>query len=514
MEKLKKEISVVLDLYRKGKLLKAESLCKKLVNTYPQTVFLYNLLGLILSSQKKINEAISVYQKGIKIDPNYAMIYNNLGSAYKFKEDYKLAEKNYKKSIELDNKIVETHNNFGNLLVFLNRFKEGIFSYKEAIKINQNFFVAHYNLGIAYKTIGKAKEAINSLKKAIALNTNFYTAHRNLSQLITYNKDSEHFKILRKIYENSNKSDFNKTELSFALGKAFEDLKDYKESFKYYKEGNDLRRKQINFSMSKEKEDFDNIKEIFTYQIFKIKKKLNKYNIKPIFIVGMPRSGTTLVEQIISSHPKVFPGDELPYLQNISKEYFYTSDKFDHKKINENNINIAANDYISKLKKISNNKEIVTDKLPVNFKLIGLIKLILPNSKIIHCVRSPRDVCLSIFKNYFVNRNLNFSYNLEEIVDYYILYTNLMNYWKKVLPNFVFDIRYEELISKPENNIRNLIKYCDLKWSQSCMKFYNNERPIRTASDTQARKKIYKTSIKSWVNFKDDLNSLFARLPN
>ena len=152
--------------------------------------------------------------------------------------------------------------------------------------------------------------------------------------------------------------------------------------------------------------------------------------------------------------------------------------------------------------------------MPINFKWICLIKLILPKSTIIHCVRNPKDVCISIFKNYFTNTNLNYAYDLNEIVKFYNLYHNLMNYWKSVLPNFIYDIKYEDLIQKPEKEIRYLLNKSKLKWDKNCLKYYKNKRPIKTASFSQARKKIYKSSINLWSNYKFDLKNAFDKLPN
>ena len=158
-----------------------------------------------------------------------------------------------------------------------------------------------------------------------------------------------------------------------------------------------------------------------------------------------------------------------------------------------------------------NNSEKVTDKLPINFKWIGFIKLLLPKSKIIHCTRNPKDNCLSIFKTYFASKKLNFAYDLDEILGFYHMYKDLMDYWEAVLPDFIFDIKYEKIIKNPEKEIRNLIKECKLSWDNKCLKFYENKRPIKTASDTQARKKIYKSSINMWKNYEMYLKDFFKK---
>ena len=167
--------------------------------------------------------------------------------------------------------------------------------------------------------------------------------------------------------------------------------------------------------------------------------------------------------------------------------------------------------YIENLDRYNANKNYITDKAPLNFKWIGLIKLILPKSKIIHCTRDPKDTCLSLFKNFFEGE-LNFSYNLEEAGKYYKLYQNLMEFWKQLLPDFIYDISYEKLVENQEPESRKLLDFCNLDWDKNCLTFYKNKRGIVTASFAQARKPIYKNSVKSWQKYESELLPLFNTL--
>ncbi len=513
MEILQKKIQNILRLYKSQEYAIAELTTKELISTHKQNPFLYNLLGLILTAQNKNNEAIKIYEEGIKISPNYAMLYNNLGTIYKSKGNLENAEKFYKKSLKLDNKLSETYNNLGNLYLSKNQIELAIENYENAVKINDKFFVGHYNLGIIYKQTGNIEKSKKHLKKSIEINNNFFTAHRILSQLTKYKKNDQHLSTILKIYNNKKIENKIKSELAFALGKAYEDIKDFKNSFKYYKEGNEIRKKVINFSISAEKNKFKSIKKFFNNKNINQIGKFNNTNRSPIFIVGLPRSGTTLVEQILSSHPDVYGGDELNLLPNLIKKYLQSNisntllkNPFVFKNI--------ADSYVGELKKISNSSIKVTDKLPINFMWIGLIKSILPNAKVIHCYRNPKDNCFSIYKNFFVNPKLNFAYDINDIIKYYKLYEDLMNYWRKTLSNFIINIKYEDIIINPKNNIQNLLKSCDLSWDDRCLKFYDNKRLIKTASDTQARKKLYKTSIDSWKYYKKFIEKDFKKIGN
>ena len=517
MKDLEKQIQSLINLYKSKKFTNAEELAKKLIYTNPKVVFLYNLLGLILNEQNKIDDAIKIFEKGIKLQPNYALIYNNLGTSYKIKDDYKNSESNYKKSIQLDNKVPETFNNLGNLYMDFNKYNDAIDCYKKAISINQNFFVSYYNLGIAYKAIGNFDDSKKNLFEAIKLNPRFFTAHRVLSQITKYNKDNSHFAFLQRLYEDKEIKNLYKSELAFALAKAHEDVKDYKKAFQYYNDGNYFKRKNIKFSIKEEQLEFNKIKKIFNKNIFKKFKDVGIDDTSAIFIIGMPRSGTTLIEQIISSHKSVYGGDELGFLPDLVKKYFISNlpglalekiADFENQKFDK-----IAKEYILKLKKISNNSKIVTDKLPSNFKWIGLIKMILPHSKIIHCIREPNDNCFSIFKNYFAGVDLKFAYDINEITHYYNLYFDLMNHWKEMLPGFIHDIKYEDLIRDPKKNVEKILNFCHLDWDEHCLEFYKNKRPVKTASDTQVRQKIYNTSINYWKNFEKYLKEPFQILP-
>jgi len=512
MKKLKEEIQSAVNIFKSGNLSKAEHVSKKLIKENPNIVFLYNLLGLILSGQGKSEQAIECYEEGIKIDPNFAMIYNNLALLLVSRQsssDMKKAENYYKKSILLDEKIAEPHNNLGSLYNFRGKYKNAVDCYKKALSINSKFSTAHFNLGTVLITTGKFNEARKNLLEAIKLNPNFIHAHRTLSRITRYADNDEHFKVLKNLYKNIDISNTQgRIDLSFALGKAYEDVKNFDKSFTHYNEANSLCRKRISFSLTDENAKFQEIKDTFNEKLFDKFHDSGSKNSSSIFILGMPRSGTTLIEQILSSHPKVFGADEVETVPYLIKKFFFEGImNFD-----KVNLRKMGDEYISKMKDFSNNSEKTTDKLPINFLSIGLIKLILPNSKIIHCFRNPRDNIFSIFKNNFTTNKVNYSYALNEIIEYYNLYHDLMSHWNTILPNFIYNIKYETLISNTESEIRDLLKFCELEWAKDCLSFYNNKRPIKTASDTQARNKIYKTSINSWKNYEKQLRKYFVKL--
>jgi len=517
MKNIQNKIHTLINLYKSKKMLEAKRLNNELLNQYPNIVILYNVMGLILIAENKLNEAIACYEKAIKIDPNFAEIYDNLGTVYKIKESYNKAESYYKQSIKLNNKIAGSHNNLGTLYKLLNKNDEAIECYNKAISINSKFVIAHYNLGIVYKSIGKFDEARKCLNEAINLDNNFFIAHRTLSQITKYTSSHKHFIMLKKLDQNHYIKKTQTEDLHFALGKAYEDIKDFKSSSISFIKANQIRRSNINFDLKNEEKEFKNIKKVFNKDFFEKYKKSGVLDNTPIFILGMPRSGTTLVEQIISNHPKVYGGDELNFLPNLISKHFdfkkYKNTFADINKKNNIDFKIIAKEYINNLKKISNNSYNVTDKLPINFKWIGFIRILFPNAKIFHCYRNPKDNCLSIFKNYFVNKELNFSYDMNEISNFYIYYLDIMKHWKNLISDSIYEVKYENIIKNSEKEIRNIIENCNLEWNDRCLEFYNNKKTIKTASDFQARSKIYANSVNSWENYKNFFKDLFNNLP-
>jgi hypothetical protein len=310
-------------------------------------------------------------------------------------------------------------------------------------------------------------------------------------------------------------NNFQKIELYFALGKAYENIKHYKKSFENYKLGNTIKRDATKYQINDDVTLFENIKSSFSNINFQNLDNVGNKSNKMIFILGMPRSGTTIVEQIIANHKNVYGAGELKDLTEIIRENFLVNDKIRFpEKFNIKDqafFNNMGTKYLENLDRYNANKNYITDKAPLNFRWIGLIKLILPKSKIIHCTRDPKDICLSLFKNIFEGQ-LNFSYSLEEVGKYYKLYQNLMEFWKQLLPDFIYDISYEKLVKNQEFESRKLLDFCNLDWDKNCLTFYKNKRGIITASFVQARKPIYKNSVKSWQKYENELLPLFKIL--
>ena len=230
----------------------------------------------------------------------------------------------------------------------------------------------------------------------------------------------------------------------------------------------------------------------------------------------MPRSGTTLTEQIVSTHNDVYGAGELVYLQRVIHKHFYRDSKLDIQKLKETidiSKNIISSEYLDYFKIYNLNQKIITDKAPQNFRYLGFIKIFFPNSKILHCYRNPKDNCLSLFKNSFASAMMNWSNKSNDIASYYNIYKELMTFWKSKIPDFILDVEYESLVNNKEDEIKKILKFCDLKWDEKCLNPEKNSKtPIKTVSVSQARQPIYKSSVNSNANFDKHLSEMFSIL--
>ena len=510
-----KEAQIILNYFKARDYISAEVKAKKLIKKFPNFQAVYNLLGLCLQSQKKFLEAIKYYKIAIQNNPNFFVVINNLGLTYHNMYDLKNAQHYYERAIEINPKFTHPISNLGNVKKELNNYEEAIKCYKLAISIDNKLYIVLHNLGMAYQALGKFEESKKYFESVLKINSKFTRADRSLSMSLKYDINNPHLKIMENKIKDQSLNNFQKIELYFGLGKAYEDIKNYKKSFENYKLGNKIKRDTIKYQINDDVKLFKNIKNSFSNINFQNLENVGNKSNKMIFILGMPRSGTTLVEQIIANHKNVYGAGELRDLTQIIKENFLVNDKIKFpEKFNIKDQNFFSNmgtKYLENLDRYNTNKNYITDKAPLNFKWIGLIKLILPKSKIIHCTRDPKDICLSLFKNIFEGQ-LNFSYNLEEVGEYHKLYQNLMEFWKQLLPDFIYDISYEKLVENQEFESRKLLDFCNLDWDKNCLTFYKNKRGIITASFAQARKPIYKNSVKSWQKYENELLPLFKIL--
>ena len=288
----------------------------------------------------------------------------------------------------------------------------------------------------------------------------------------------------------------------------YEDTGDMDKSFAFLTEGNILRKKLLNYSIDQDKSLFSKLKKTQPHLLkSSLEIKDSSPDPIPIFILGMPRSGTTLVEQIISSHSEVLGAGELNYVSRYGATLIGGSQNF-----NQITGSKFRNKYLSEVLKLSNGKQFVTDKTPQNFCFIPLICAAFPEAKIIHVERDPRATCWSNFKQYFAEKGLGYCYNVDDLVDYFSLYRDLMKLWQSEYGDKIYHLNYETLIEDQDSETRKLIKHLGLTWEEACLSPHKNKRSVRTASQQQVRKKIYKGSSEAWRKYEPYLNGAFDSL--
>ena len=468
-------------LYTSSEFYALEKKARELLKKYNKSIKLQNILGIALSVQWKSNDAVKIFEKIIEIQPNFYFAYNNMGNALKD----------------------------------LCRLDEAKIYYQKCIKINPEYIDAYIGLGKTFLDYNKLEESAAAFKQALKLKPENGELHRHLSQVIKYEQTSSHVADMEKIIFNDKATHNQQMHLSFALGKAYEDMKSYDKAFSHWKKGNLLKREQIVYSTKYQTRRVKVIKENFTNDLFEKFKNYGNQDKTLIFIVGMPRSGTTLVQQILSSHPEVFGVGESNQFSNKINRFFFKENgslKENLYDCDATNFYKIGQDYIKNMRQLSPNSRYILVKDLLNFTWLGFIKLIFPNAKIVHCVRNPIDNCVSLFKNYFVG-GVDFSYNLVELGEYYNLYKDVMMFWENILPNYYANIFYEELINDPKKQIEELLNVCNLEWNENCMKFYNNKHFMSTGSNSiNVHQPLYKKSMQYWKHYEKQLQPLFGVL--
>jgi len=511
IELFKKKIAILLNHYKIGNLDKVIVDANILLKKYPNNSFIYNLIGSCFQEKGLYEESKKNFEKAIKCDPKNISAFNNLANTLKYMLNYKEAEKIYKKIILENSDFIKGIINYGNFKSELNQSEEAINLYKSVLNKQPDLPILNYNLALNYENIGDFDNAIKYFEKMLRIDPSLTIADRHLSRIIKYKNDDKHLIEMVNKLKNYKLENRSKPDLYFALSKAYEDIGDFERSHEYMKEGNKIKNEMVKFNSKNIYNLFENLKKIFSGKINKV--ELQNYDKKPIFIVGLPRSGTSLVEQIIASHSKVYGAGELTFLEKVIKKNFFTE-----KNILLNNLenfeilNNAQKEYIDLVKNFNINEEIFTDKNPFNFIWIGFILILFPNSKIICCQRNFNDNFLSIFKNIFDGQELNWSYNEDNIVEYINQYKILISFWLKTFPNKIYAIQYENLIENSKIEIKKILKFCDLEFEENCLNHHKNQKAIKTVSAAQARKPIYKDSVNNSRKFNDFFKSYFEKI--
>ncbi len=456
---------------------------------------------------KKYDSAISYFEKAIQLNPNFSEAYNNLGNTKKRIGKIDEAIFCFEKAIQLKENNIEAYLNLANIYKENKHFNKLIKVYEKILSFNQNDLKTLYNLGSAYLFLGNISKGKYYFEKIIKINSNHIPSYRNYISVTKITKKNEIFKKLELLSEDIF-SDNDKILFYDALSKGYFDQDNDELAFKYLEKSNSLKKKNSKFSFEKAEIEFKDTKTFF--------EKIDNIDInykdilksRPIFIIGMPRSGTTLIEQILSSHSQIYGAGELDFLPKII-------DKLGIKKPTnlESFFTEMRNSYYDQIKKISDDNYII-DKLPANYKWVGFIINAFPESKIIHIERNPMAVCWSNYKTSFVDSGMDFNLTQQDIAKYYSLYLDTINFWKAKYAKNIFDVNYENFVNDFETNSKEILNFLDLKWEDEIKNYNKNMRPVTTASFQQVREGIKKNTSMSWKKYSNYLTPMQETLNN
>lgn len=471
----------------------------------------YNL-GIVFKEMGRLDDAVASYQEAVSLRPEFAMARNNLGNVFHMMGRLDEAVSCYQGVLAIDPEIAETHYNLGNAFKDLGRLDEAIAHYHKALAITPDYGDAWNNLGNSLQALGRLDDAVDSFRKALAAKPELAEAHRQIAIIRKFSEIDSDVTAMETAFARSGVSDDQRMHLAFGLGKIHEDMGEFDKAFEFYATANALKRATFEFSIDNMEAIFNNLKALFSKDLFDQFHGAGSSDETPIFILGMPRSGTSLFEQILAGHPQIHGAGELYDLQRVINGNFGTiGDAAFADAVTQSDIGRLSrlgDDYVAAIRSGSGGAKFITDKMPNNFQLIGMIKLMLPNAKIIHCRRDPMDTCLSIFKNLFTANGHYYAYDQSELGRYYGLYLDLMDHWRDILPGFVFDVDYEAVIEDQETQTRAMLDYCGVDWDDACLDFHKLDRPVYTASAAQVRRPIYKDAVKSSEKFEGWLKPL------
>lgn len=469
-----------------------------------QQVIRYIGSGDELIAGDKPAEALAAFQAALSLKPDDAKIHNKIGLAYRLLKNTDAAIATYERAASLDPQSIVAQFNLGILHGDRGDFEQAVACYRKTLRINPRNVEALRHLARLLAQLGKIEDALVANRMLLALAPDDAETHYRVARLVPHPVPDDDTAAMTAAYERSQPSSEQRKHLALGLGKILEDQMRYGEAFQYFLEGNAIHRARHSYGAEGYRAKFADVKATFNADLFARLAGSGHRDPTPIFIVGMPRSGTSLTEQILASHPRVHGAGELLTVTKLTAE-------IDPAAAPPERFEEIGRKYVASLRQSAPEASFITDKLPQNFLHIGLIRLALPEAKIIHVRRDPADNCLSIFKTPFTQGH-PYAYELTELGRYHNLYRDLMAHWHAVLPGVIYDCDYEQLVHDQEAATRALLAHCGLEWDDACLQFYQTSRKVKTASIGQVHRRIYTSSVDLSRRYGDALAPLLQAL--
>lgn len=483
-------------------------------------------LGLLLQSRDRLEEARSCLESCVRRRPTMLAALFALGTVQHALREFNAAIESFNTIINAAlsgtaeagaRNLGATYNNLGNVYRDMDRFHDAEGCYRQAVQYDPRLARGFNNLGSALFTAGDIKGAAKAFREAIALEPEFIEAHYHLAMCELPSERDDEVALLEKLWANGDLPAEQKSVLAFTLGRIAEKLGEPTSAFRYWTEGNQIQSELRPWDCAAHLRRIASIEAKFDAALLAGATRQARQarqadaTLVPIFVVGMPRSGSSLVEQILASHSMVHGAGELETLDQVIKGSL-PGFPDDISVLGREDWPRLGQRYLEKLGEVTVSKTYVVDKMLMNYEYIGALRLMLPNAKIIHCMRDPLDTCLSCFRHNFKDDGLAFTNSLQDLGQVYRSYRRLLAHWHAVLPGWIFENSYEELVASPEQSIRALLSFCGLPYEANCLEFHKTRRVVNTASGEQVRRPIYSSSVKYWQKYQHELSELIEIL--
>ncbi len=500
---------------KEGRLDEAEHLYRRILRHDPHNVDAIRLLGLIAAQAGRAVEAESLLQKAISLAPDFLAAILDLGRLLKEQDRYAEALECFDRALTLDAASPQAHFLRASTLAPAAFTHEAIDAYRRCLQLRPGHIGALIGLGHLLKAIGRYEEAVASYNECIRQRPDLGETYWSLANLKTYRFDAATVAEMERRVGGSGLTAQSEVNFLFALGKAYEDRSDFERAWHFYSTGNTKQRAEVAYDPVLTEVTNDRLVKVFSADFLQAQRGVGHPDPAPIFILGLPRSGSTLLEQILASHSQVEGTSELPYLGRVAT--WLNRNRADGinypeavRELEPQNFESLGKDYLAyaQLHRRSGAPRFI-DKMPNNFPNIGFLSMILPNARIIDARRHPLDACVSCYRQLFA-KGQNFTYDLTEIGEYYLQYQRMMDHWAEVLPGRVLTVQYEQVVTDFEAQVRRLLDFCGLAWEDACLRFYESDRPVRTPSAEQVRQPIYDRSIGHWRNYAQHLDELIT----
>ena len=499
--------------HQAGRLEQAEKLCRQVLQKNPGHVDALRMLGLIAAAAGDLEDAEHLLRQALENAPDHVSAMFELGRVLKELDQHEQAIEVYREIVKLQPDNPKAHFRLAGVLGPAALTELSAAAYQRCLDLAPQHAGAWLGLGHMLKTLGRQDEGIQAYQRCLELEPDFGEAYYSLANLKTYRFDDAQIQEMKERVASESVKEVSEVNFLFALAKAYEDRGDFDQAWHYYEQGNDKQRILVSYDPVQTETVNNDLIAFFNAEFFKEHLNSGNPDRSPIFVLGIPRSGSTLIEQIIASHSQVEGTSELPYIGRISKSLNRNrADGMRYPQVlselEPRHFHRLGQDYLqmAAMHRVEGTPRFI-DKMPNNFPSVGLIHTILPNAKIIDARRHPMDACLGNLKQLYA-KGQTFSYDQNDIGEYYLQYQRMMDHWDKVLPGKVLHVQYEDTVADLESQVLRILEYLELPWEDGCLNFYDTERAVRTASSEQVRQPIYTSGVGFWRNYEPYLEEL------